>query len=147
TDGGINGGTKGSLIVAGGVLTLTGTNTYTGDTTINLGATLALSGSGSISLSNPVLNNGTFDISQSAGGAVIQSLAGSGATLIGSNQLVITNGSTTFSGDINDGGIGGGSGGSLAVVGGVQTLSGVNTYTGNTLIVPAVSGGSATLAL
>jgi len=147
TDGGVSGGSKGSLIVAGGVLTLLGTNTYTGDTTINHGATLALANNGSISLSNPVLDNGTFDISQTAGGTFIQSLAGSGQTLIGSNQLVITNGSTTFSGDINDGGIGGGTGGSLAVVGGVQTLSGVNTYTGKTLIVPAVSGGTATLAL
>jgi fibronectin-binding autotransporter adhesin len=147
TDGGVGGGSKGSLIVAGGVLTLLGTNTYTGDTTINHGATLALANNGSISLSNPVLDNGSFDISQTAGGTFIQSLAGSGQTLLGSNMLVITNGSTTFSGDINDGGIAGGTKGSLAIVGGTQTLSGVNTYTGNTLIVPAVTGGTATLAL
>jgi fibronectin-binding autotransporter adhesin len=147
TDGGAGGGSKGSLIVAGGLLTLIGTNTYTGDTTINSGATLALAGSGSISNSSPVLNNGTFDISQLAGGAAIQTLAGSGQTLIGSNLLLITNGSTTFSGVISDGGIAGGTGGMLGVGGGIQTLSGLNTFTGSTIIVPLVTGGSATLAL
>jgi fibronectin-binding autotransporter adhesin len=147
TDGGAGGGTKGSLIVAGGTLTLLGTNTYTGDTTINSGATLALSGSGSISNSSPVLNNGTFDISQLAGGTAIQTLAGSGQTKIGSNLLLITNGSTTFSGVISDGGIAGGTGGMLGVGGGIQTLSGTNTYTGNTIIAPIVTGGTATLAL
>ena len=45
-------------------MTLSGTNTYTGDTTINSGATLALTGTGSIADSTPVLDNGTFDISQ-----------------------------------------------------------------------------------
>ncbi len=147
TDGGAGGGTKGSLIVAGGTLTLLGTNTYTGDTTINPGATLALFGNGSISNSSPVIANGIFDISQVAVGTMIQSLAGSGQALIGSNFLVITNGSTTFSGDINDGGIGGGTGGSLMVTGGVQTLSGVNTYTGITFIQPVAPSSTATLAL
>jgi fibronectin-binding autotransporter adhesin len=133
-DGGIAGGTKGSLIISGGTETLSGTNTYTGDTTINFGATLALTGTGSIADSSPVLDNGIFDISQTAQGAAITSLAGSGQALIGSNLLVITNGSTTFSGDINDGGLGGGTGGSLVVAGGTETLSGVNTYTGVTIV-------------
>jgi fibronectin-binding autotransporter adhesin len=147
TDGGAGGGTKGSLIVTGSTLTLLGTNTYSGDTTINAGATLVLAGSGSIANSSPVLDNGTFDISQLAAGAGIQSLAGSGQALIGKNMLVITNGSTTFSGDINDGGLGGGTGGTLGIGGGTQTLSGINTYTGGTLIAPLVAGGNATLAL
>lgn len=133
-DGGIGGGTKGSLILVNGTETLSGTNTYTGDTTIDLGATLALTGTGSIAGSSPVLDNGIFDISQTAQGAAITSLAGSGQALIGSNLLVITNGSTTFSGDINDGGLGGGTGGTLVVAGGTQTLAGHNTYTGDTII-------------
>jgi autotransporter-associated beta strand protein len=141
-DGGISGGTMGSLIIAGGTETLTGINTYTGDTTINPGATLALFGAGSISNSSVVIDNGTFDISQVALGTMITSLAGSGQALIGWNVLIVTNGSTTFSGDINDGGIGGGTGGSLMVTGGTQTLSGVNTYTGVTFV-----GAGATLAL
>jgi fibronectin-binding autotransporter adhesin len=146
-DGGAAGGSKGSLIVNGGLLTLLGTNTYTGDTTINAAGTLALAGTGSIALSSPVINNGIFDVSQVAGMVPIQTLAGNGQTRIGSNLLVITNGSTTYAGSINDGGIAGGTGGSVAVVGGVQTFTGVNTYTGDTLIAPIASGGSATLAL
>ncbi|MDR3468293.1 MAG: autotransporter domain-containing protein [Xanthobacteraceae bacterium] len=143
-DGGVGGGTGGSLIIAGGIETLTGTNTYTGDTTINSGATLALAGSGSIANSKPVVVNGTFDISQTTYGASITSLQGAntGQVLIGQNLLVITNASTTFAGDINDGGIAGGTGGNLLISGGVQTLSGINTYTGVTIIAPG-----ATLAL
>ena len=145
-----SGGVGGSLIVSGSgtVLTLTGTNTYTGDTTIDSGATLALSGTGSIANSLPVLDNGTFDISQSTiGGAVITSLSGSGTVTLGSQLLVIaagaagatgTNSNGVFSGVIADGGLGG----MLAVTGGVQTLSGINTYTGGTMV---ASG--ATLAL
>ena len=47
--------------------------------------------------------------------------------------------STTFSGSIVDGGIGGGTGGSIVKMGaGTTTLSGTNTYTGTT----AVNGGT-----
>ncbi|MGP0093496.1 MAG: autotransporter domain-containing protein, partial [Xanthobacteraceae bacterium] len=151
-DGGVGGGTKGSLIVAGGTETLSGTNTYTGDTTINPGATLALLGTGSISNSSPVIDNGTFDITQTSLGTAITSLSGSGKVYLGSQMLVITAGAAgasgtnaagVFSGVIADaGGIGGGIGGMLAVSGGTQTLSGVNTYTGPTLI-----NSGATLAL
>src|SRR5205823_1246145 len=46
-----------------GTLTLTGTNTYTGDTTLNAG-TLALTGNGSISNTVTItLNNATIDAS------------------------------------------------------------------------------------
>ena len=143
-----NGGTGGSLIVSGSgtVLTLSGTNTYTGDTTINGGATLALTGSGAIANSAPVIDNGTFDISQSTAGAVITTLTGAGTVDLGSKLLMITAGAAgpngVFSGIIQDGGIGGGSAGMLAVGGGIQTLSGINTYTGGTVI-----GSGATLAL
>jgi fibronectin-binding autotransporter adhesin len=145
-----SGGTGGSLIVSGGgtVVTLTGTNTYTGDTTINGGAALALSGSGSIADSTPVIDNGTFDITQSTiGGAMITTLSGSGTVALGSNLLMITAGAAgpagtnsngVFSGVIQDGGLGG----MLTVSGGVQTLSGNNTYTGGTMV-----AGGATLAL
>src|SRR5262249_15408998 len=96
TDGRARGGTQGSLIVAGtNPLKLLGTNTYTGDTTINSGATLILAGTGSISNSSPVIDNGTFDITQLPVGTAIQALTGSGQALIGSNLLLITNGIST----------------------------------------------------
>lgn len=55
--------------IGGGILTLTGANTYTGDTTVN-GGTLAVSGSGSIASSaNVSVNNGaTLDMSGVTGG-------------------------------------------------------------------------------
>lgn len=60
----INGTSAGQVLVAGGgILELTGVNTYTGATTINDGSVLALGGSGSIANSVAVNNtNGTFNI-------------------------------------------------------------------------------------
>jgi autotransporter-associated beta strand protein len=135
---------SGGLTAAGGTETLTGTNTYTGATSIGAGATLALSGSGSIAASSGVADNGVFDISQTNAGASIATLSGAttGVALLGAQTLTITNGSTTFAGVIADGGIGGGVAGNLTVAGGVQTLSGANTYTGATSI-----GAGAALAL
>jgi autotransporter-associated beta strand protein len=142
-DGGIGGGSGGNLALAGGTLTLSGNNTYTGVTTA-FGSFLALSGSGSISNSSQLnLIGGAFDISQTTNGASIVTLNGdvNSDVNLGSKTLTITNGSTTFAGLIQDGGRSGGTGASLLIAGGTQTLSGVNTYTGATTI----SGG--TLAL
>jgi fibronectin-binding autotransporter adhesin len=146
-DGGIGGGTGGMLAVTGGTQTLSGVNTYTGGTQINGGAALALSGLGSIATSTFVNALGTFDISQTTSGASIMTLAGSGNVALGAQELTITNGWTTFSGVLADGGIGGGTKGSLIVSGGTETLSGVNTYTGDTTIAPNPTTGAATLAL
>jgi len=112
-----------------GVLFLSGNNTYTGATTINAG-TLALSGFGNISSSSSVTvgSGATFDVSASSFFFVpITTLAGSGTVQLGGNGLVITNGSTEFSGAIN------GSGG-LEILSGTQTLSGANGYSGPTQI-------------
>ena len=77
--------------------------------------------------------------SHSAPGVTIGSLEGDEGTFgyLGSNNLTIgsNNLSTTYSGVIQDGGIGGGTGGSLSKIGsGTLVLSGHNTYTGNTNI-------------
>ena len=134
SDGGIGAGTGGSLEVAAGLQTLTGTNTYTGATTIDTSAGLALSGAGSIATSSGVTANGLFDISQGSAGTTIATLSGSGVVGLGARSLTIANGSTTFAGSIADGGLGGGTGGALTIAGGTQVLSGVNTYTGTTLV-------------
>jgi autotransporter-associated beta strand protein len=72
-----------------------------------------------------------------APGVTIGSLSGEEGTFVdlGANNLTVgsNNLNTTFSGVIQDGGIGGGGGGSLTKIGsGTLTLSGTNTYTGNT---------------
>ncbi|MET0349391.1 MAG: autotransporter domain-containing protein, partial [Rhizobacter sp.] len=131
--GGIGG--SGGLVIAGGSQTLSGVTGYTGATSVANGATLALSGSGSIAASSGLANNGTFDISSMTTGVTLTALTGSGTVALGSLSLTLSNASSSYAGSI------GGSGG-LAVVGGTQTLSGVNAYTGQTTI-----GSGATLAL
>jgi autotransporter-associated beta strand protein len=90
-----------------------------------------------------VFNNGTgtagnLDISShNAPGVTIGSLEGSGKVFLGARNLTVgsNNMSTTFSGVIQDGGIGGGTGGSLTKIGaGTLSLTNSNTYTGGTLI-------------
>jgi outer membrane autotransporter protein len=81
---------------------------------------------------------GTVDMSLlSSGGMTAGSIEGAGNYNLGSKQLTVgdNNLSTTVSGVIADGGIGGGVGGSLVKTGtGTLTLSGVNTYTGPTIV-------------
>jgi uncharacterized protein with beta-barrel porin domain len=129
-------------INTGGSATLSGTNIYTGTTAVN-GGYLALVGPGSISTSSgiKVSNGGVFDISGvgdgSPAGALIQSLSSTdntGFVLLGANQLILTNANGTFAGVIEDGGGYGGVGGSLAIVGGTEILTGTGAYTGATVI-------------
>jgi len=89
------------------------------------------------------LDNGTLDISGLiTTGTTVGSLEGSGTVILGSRNLAVggNNGSTVFSGVIQDGGgLVTGTAGSLTKEGtGVLTLTGINTYTGATV----VSGGA-----
>ncbi|MGZ2426290.1 autotransporter family protein [Rhizobium laguerreae] len=122
-------GVGGLTVTGGGVFSLLSNSVYTGETQIDFGSGLALSGAGAIVNSSRVVADGTFDVSAAAA-PTIQSLAGGGSVLLGAQTLTIANGNDTFAGVI------GGTGG-LTVTGGSQTLSGVNTYTGAT----TVSGG------
>jgi autotransporter-associated beta strand protein len=88
-----------------------------------------------------VFGNGQLDISQMVAGLTTGSLEGDGLVFLGARTLTLgSNGlSTTFSGVIRDGGISGGTGGSLGRIGlGTLTLAGASTYTGTT----TVSGGT-----
>ena len=127
-----NGNSTFSLTKEGtGVFTLSGSNFYTGATTINAG-TLALTGSGSIAPSSVnVANAGSaFDISGTTSGAGITSLSGvaGGSVILGGKTLTLSNASGSFDGAI------GGAGGGLALTAGSETLTGTNTYTGPTTI-------------
>jgi autotransporter-associated beta strand protein len=129
----------GGLVLAGGGETLSGSNSYTGITTIASG-TLFLSNPTSLGTSGTILDNGTLDISTitSAGVATstsIMSLSGPGAVTLGTKTLILTNAADTFSGTVS------GSGG-VTISGGTEILTGQNSYTGITTI----SGGSLALS-
>jgi autotransporter-associated beta strand protein len=130
----------GGLEVFGGTQTLSGVNIYSNVTQIDAGATLALKGSGSIANSLYVAFSGpgaTLDISQTTSGASVTQLfsfGANGVVALGSKTLTITAGNS-FGGVIQDGGIGGGTAGNLAIANGAtQQLYGINTYTGTTTI-------------
>ncbi|WP_271584885.1 autotransporter outer membrane beta-barrel domain-containing protein [Bradyrhizobium sp. CCBAU 45389] len=131
----------GGFEVGSGTQTLSGVNTYSNVTQIDGGATLALKGAGSIASSLYVALAGagaTLDISQTNSGASVGGLLSAstaGFVSLGSKTLTITNGSF-YGGVIQDGGIGGGTGGNLVIASGAtQQLFGTSTYTGTTTIV------------
>jgi autotransporter-associated beta strand protein len=85
-----------------------------------------------------VFGNGNLDISDhDAPGVTTGSIEGSGLVFLGANNLTVGNNnlSTTFSGQIQDGGISGGTGGSLTKTGsGKLILSKTSPYTGGTTV-------------
>ena len=123
----------GNIVIAnsstGGRIVFSGVNTYTGTTTINTGATLALSGTGSIAPSAGVVANGGLDISATTAGAAITTLSGAstGGVILGAQTLTLTAASGTFAGTISGTG-------SLVLSSGTEILTGANTYTGGTTI-------------
>jgi autotransporter-associated beta strand protein len=127
---GIISGPGGVSITNSGSATLSGTNTYTGATSIS-GGTLALVGPGSIATSSGVNVSaaGLFDISGTTGGAVVTTLSGdnTGLVWLGTQTLTLSNASTTFDGLIF--GLGG-----LQLTGGVETLTGAQSYFGPTTV-------------
>ena len=116
-----------------GTLVLTAANTYTGETTIDAGRLTLVAGA-SIAESERVTvgASGIFDTSAIAANVYINSLAGSGSVINGStapDSLVITD---AIPGDVFSGVISGSGG--LRIAGGTQTLTGINTYSGPTVV-------------
>jgi autotransporter-associated beta strand protein len=126
----------GSVIVSGlgANPTLTGTNSYTGTTTINSGTSLTLGGSSAGSSSSAYAVEGTLNVNENNSLALV---TGTGSIAIASGKTMTIGGSTdgTFSGSV--------SGGNLTKNGAnTQTLTGLNTYNNTT-----VSGGTLAVAI
>ena len=130
---GVMSGSGGQFELTAGTETLAGANTYTGNTTIDLGSTLSISGSTILS-SAKVDDSGTLIITSNSS---IQSFTGNGAVNLGSVTLTLTNANDNFSGVISGGG-------GLSVTSGAETLSGIDTYSGDTTI---ASGADVILAV
>jgi len=115
--------------IGSGTLTLSGANTYTGATNINVG-TVRLGAANAISSSSAVTvaSGATFNLNNNSD--TIGSLAGAGSVTLGTATLTAgANGtSTTFSGVIS------GTGNLTKTGAGNLTLSGANTYGGATTI-------------
>lgn len=122
-----------------GILFLTAGMTYTGRTTINQGSILPLVSNALPSVTALTINAPGGFLAGNGLSQIVDTLAGSGNVFLGGNTLTLA-GSTnaTFSGVISNF-----SPANLRKNGpGTQTLSGQNTYTGDTLIF----GGALTLA-
>jgi autotransporter-associated beta strand protein len=120
----LNGVLSGSAVLnktGGGILTLGGADTYTGNTMVNAG-TLAVGAGGSISSFNIVVGtNGTFDVSQVTGGFTLngsQSLKGFG-TVVG--MVTAASGSSIYAGSNSVTG-------TLTLAGGLTESGGANNF-------------------
>ena len=131
---------SGGLTVNGGTEKISGSNSYTGVTTIGMttgttAATLAITGAGSIASSSnvDVTKNGAFDISKASGDVTVTSLSGAvgGSVTLGNNQtLFLSNASGIFSGVIS----GGNKNSGLTITKGTEALMGANTFVGSTTV-------------
>jgi fibronectin-binding autotransporter adhesin len=105
----IAGGLLTALHVQGGQLTLTGSNTYTGGTTVDSGASLILTASSAYPSDTAIVNNGTVN---NTANVVASTITGAGALSVGSGDVFqLASGSGTSS----QGSVTVGSGGSLDV--------------------------------
>ena len=147
----------GSLTTTGtGTLTLNDVSTYTGDTIVGSGSTLALSGAGAIA-SSRLVADGTFDVSgMAAAGITISRLEGLGTVVLGGKTLTVSQiapggnaiGTLTLDGDYA------GTGATLNIQ---STLAGdgatsdlliiTGNYSGNTNVAVTKSGGTSAMTV
>ncbi|WP_199777466.1 autotransporter domain-containing protein, partial [Bosea sp. FBZP-16] len=125
-------GTGGLTKQGSGVLILSGTNSYSGETSIEAGALVIDAARAMSAASDYIIATGAqLQISDGLGAVTAASIAGAGAIQIGNGTTLKaggSNASTTFSGSIS------GNGGFEKTGTGTLTLTGANTYTGATTV-------------
>jgi autotransporter-associated beta strand protein len=119
-------GTGSVVKEGGGALRLSGSNTYTGATLIN-GGELQTMAANRIGTNNSVTvnTNGTLVL---GGAQTLAALSGQGAVTLGTNRLTIGASNSEFAGRIS------GAGGVTKAGEGIFTLSGSNSYKGDTIV-------------
>jgi autotransporter-associated beta strand protein len=124
---GASGGTT-ALTVASGMLTLNGSNTYGGPTTINAGATLDVSfvvptyvPTISLPTGNNVTNNGSLVIDSTV--VTTGSLAGSGTTTVNADGAIVANTFNQTGGLVNNGTVTIQNGGTTGPISGAGTMT------------------------
>jgi autotransporter-associated beta strand protein len=139
SSGGTINGVAGAMTLAtsSGTTTLSGSNSYTGVTTVNGGTVQAANTNAFSANSAHTIAAGAF-LNLNSFDQTIGSLAGGGNVILGNAILTEgnDNSSTTYSGVMS------GTGGFAKSGGGTTTLAGVNTYTG----VSSVTGGTLIIA-
>ncbi|MBN8533367.1 MAG: autotransporter domain-containing protein [Rhizobiales bacterium] len=127
-------GAGGLIKTNSNTVTLTGVNTYTGDTYVREG-TLRLGGTGKIALASKIVvsSGAKFDIGNTS--FETNTLTNLGGDLVGGGGTLTLNFTTpeTYRGTISDG-VGQGDTFRLALTGGTLTLSGNNSFTGGIVI-------------
>jgi autotransporter-associated beta strand protein len=120
----------GGLRISGGTQTLTGINTYSGPTVVDLGANLV---AGVLSIPGDIVNNGSFGFNQSTAGSYAHNMSGTGSMVIGGTGVITLTGVNTQAGGttVNDG--------ATLMIGSEDALSG-NALTSNNGSFGIVSG-------
>ncbi|HZZ29220.1 MAG TPA: autotransporter-associated beta strand repeat-containing protein, partial [Pirellulales bacterium] len=146
---------KANLTVASGTLTLTNANPYTGNTTINSGATLQVdagSNTGNLSATTNIIDNGTLIYARTGPQSLGNAFSGTGAfRQIGGDTFTLTGNNVNFSGAIqaysgtviqsstNANTLGSGAEG---LVIGTPATSAINTSVGSIVLSSAISATS-----
>lgn len=128
---------SGGTVIQDGVLDMNGASALgSGAVQVDAGAGLRMSNAATLA-TQVVTNQGSVDVSNVTAGTAIGSLSGTGDVLLGARTLTLggLNANDTIGGVIQDGGVAGGTGGSLVKTGtGTLTLTGANRYTGTTTV-------------
>lgn len=132
------------LAVSTGTLILSGTNTYTGGTTVHSGVLRAGSATGLVGDTAYVVNGGTLDLNDFS--LDMRSLSGTGGTIAlgtapGTELTIDQDDDTEYAGDITGGGGLTKSGAGTLILSGTGTYAGDTTVAGGTLAVNGALGG------